>query len=204
MQEQTEWNVEQLDPEVFRRVWERVMEGRTDSPIQVAPPQETVPGEGEAQGEEPGKSRQSPQEPSDQEQGNGEGTQNQQILKQLLALAWEGAAAGGQLVRRTGGRYRMLAQLAADHRTALRRLSAAYFLETGEHCTLPAGRSQGGKSGPLDRVLREQYLWEEGWQKTCRTAADTLEGEALRELCQELAQDAALHTRAIRSVLERM
>lgn len=204
MQEQPEWSMEQLDPEVFRRVWERVMEGRTDSPIQVAPSQEAVPGQGKTQGEEQGEPQQSPQEQPSQEQENGEGTRNQQILKQLLALAWEGAAAGGQLVRRTGGRYRMLAQLTADHRTALRRLSAAYFLETGEHCTLPPGRGQEGKSGPLDRVLREQYLWEEGWQKTCRTAAETLEGEALRELCQELAQDAALHTRAIRSVLERM
>lgn len=204
MQEQPDWSMEQLDPEVFRRVWERVMEGRTDSPIQVAPSQEGVSGEKKAQGEKQGGPQQSPQEQSSQEQGNGDGTQTQQILKKLLALAWEGAAAGGQLVRRTGGRYRMLVQLTADHRTALRRLSAAYFLETGEHCTLPAGRGQGGKSGPLDRVLREQYLWEEGWQKACRTAAEALEEETLRELCQELAQDAALHTRAIRSVLERM
>ena len=82
MQEQPEWSMEQLDPEVFRRVWERVMEGRTDSPIQVAPSQEAVPGQGKTQGEEQGEPQQSPQEQPSQEQGNGEGTRNQQILKQ--------------------------------------------------------------------------------------------------------------------------
>ena len=41
----------------------------------------------------------------------------------------------------------------------------------------------------------EEYLEEAG---------DEHLEETLRELCQELAQDAALHTRAIRSVLERM
>ena len=201
MQEPSVLQGEQPDPEMFRRVWERVMEGRTESPIQVE-----KPGEAAEEGREEPKAgpRPAAEESTGKEQPANQGPGTAETLKRLMELAWEGAAAGRQLSQRMGGANRPLAQLAADHRSALRRLGTAYFLETGERYIPQAGRPGPIRNGPLNRALREQYLWEGEWEKVCRRAAEQWEEASLRELCLDLAQDAALHARTIRRVLERM
>lgn len=206
MEEQAMWKMEQPDPEVFRRVWERVMEGREDSPIQVEQPQTAAPGEGSMPEKGETTERAKAGETADQIHTAEEepAPSRAEKLEQLMKLAWEGVAAGQQLVRRTGGRNRGLMQLVADHRSALRRLGAAYFLETGKRCSTQTVRPMPSRNGPLDRALREQYLWEGAWEKACREAAEQWGEDPLCELCQELAQDAALHTRTIRRILEQM
>ena len=194
MQEQPVVKMEQPDPEVFRRVWERVMEGREDSPIQVEPPAE---GGGGAGGEPAPQVRPEtePERPADLA---GE-------LAELLELAREGLESARQLARRAGGSGGgALFQLAADHRGALRRLGTAYFLETGARYVWRGGAPSPGRREPLDRALREQYRWEEAWARTCRAAAEGLEEADLAELLEELARQAGLHARTIRRLLERL
>ena len=191
MQEQSVLQTEQPDPEVFRRVWDRVMQGREDSPIQVEPPAEAAP-------QETVQEKLSEQMPAP---SSGKPSPAEQ-LGTLMELAREGAVAGQLLARRIGSQGKPLMDLAADHRTALRRLGAAYFLETGEHYVVSNPRPNRG--GALDQALREQFLWERNWEKVCQQAADQMEETGVSELCQELAQDGALHSRWIRRLLERM
>lgn len=134
----------------------------------------------------------------------GEASQgDSQTLEQLMSLAKAGAAAGRALARRASGICaRALAALAADHRMAFRRLSAAYFLITGERyapkCAAPA------LPASLPLALRQQFVWEQKWEQETRRAAQTTGDPCLKELYLELAQEGALHAGTIRSLLEQM
>ena len=120
-----------------------------------------------------------------------------------MSLVQSGAAAGRVLARRSGGSCaRALAALARDHRSAFRRLSAAYFLITGKRfspqcpaVTLPAS---------LPLALRQQFVWEQQWEQRGRQAAQATADPCLKELYLELAQEGALHAGCIRSMLEQM
>ena len=105
-----------FDPEVFARVWSRVMPDQALSPIQPALP-----------------ALRSPAQTAPAPSCLGEGSAR--YVPQLEALMDQLHAALGsvrQLARRGGGRAsRLLASLAADQQRQLRRLSAAYFLITG-------------------------------------------------------------------------
>lgn len=126
-----------------------------------------------------------------------------QRLEELMTLAQEGIAAGQQLSRRASGSCaKALTALTADHRRAFRQLSAAYFLITGQRfrpaCTAPA------LPASLPLALRAQFVWEQQWERACRQAAQATDDPCLEELYLELAQDGALHTGVIRSLLEQM
>lgn len=179
---------QQVDPEVFRRVWARVMEDRSDGPIAVEPPARGKPSEEHGDGR---------RRASDQEREPGE-----QVLRRLIDLAQEGVLAGQAVSRRAGRYARGLATLTADHQRAVRQLSAAHFLECGWWYQSKTGMP--ARSGALAMALREQFLWECQWGRACLKGAEGLTDPAQQELCRELAQDAALHGRAIRGVLERM
>ena len=120
-----------FDPEVFARVWSRVMPDQALSPIQPALP-----------------ALRSPAQTAPAPSCLGEGSAR--YVPQLEALMDQLHAALGsvrQLARRGGGRAsRLLASLAADQQRQLRRLSAAYFLITGRRY---APKGQGPP--PLDR-----------------------------------------------------
>lgn len=191
---------QQIDPEVFRRVWARVMPDQSRSPIAVDSP---VPSASRAPASPsparsptpPAKPKQQPSAPPPQEEPG-------QPLKRLMDLSREGIVFSGALVQRTGNRGRPLSALVRDHQRALRQLRAAYFLVTGRNYQ-PAG-APPPRNISLPMALREQFLWEQRWAAACLEAAERMSDSTLRELCRELAQDASLHTRTILGVLEGM
>lgn len=124
-------------------------------------------------------------------------------LESLMTLARTGAAAGRALARRASGSCaRALAALACDHRSAFKRLSAAYFLITGRRycpkCETPK------LPASLALSLRQQFLWEQQWEQANSQAAQSTADPCLKELYLELAQEGAFHAGTIRSLLEQM
>lgn len=204
-QELTALARQQPDPEVFRRVWDRVMPDQRDSPLVVATAAE-VPAPSPAP--EPSPTPVSapappPALPPEEPLCLGEGSRGEtETLKALMAQAQEGAAAGQLLVRRGGPGARAMAALAGDHRRAFRQLSAAYFLITGRRHRPAAPPLNLPASLPL--ALRDQFVREQKWERACLQAVRESEDACLRELYQELAQDGALHAGVIRSLLEQM
>lgn len=126
-----------------------------------------------------------------------------QRLEQLMTLAKFGAAAGKAMVcRASGSCARALSALACDHRSAFRRLSAAYFLITGKRYTPKCGPVK--LSCSLALALRKQFLWEQQWERENNQAAQATADHCLKELYLELAQEGAFHAGTIRSILEQM
>lgn len=124
-------------------------------------------------------------------------------LEELMTLAQAGAAAGRAMARRAAGACaRALSALACDHRSAFKRLSAAYFLITGKRYCPKCGSFRITSSLPL--ALRQQFLWEQQWEQKNNQAAQSTADPCLKELYQELAQEGALHAGCIRSLLEQM
>lgn len=126
----------------------------------------------------------------------------EQTLASLMDLVKEGVFIAQALVRRGGSCSRSLSCLAADHRRALRQLSAAYFLITGQRYHPPTPSVVINASLPL--ALRDQFVWEQRWERANQQAAETTSDACLKELYQELAQDGVLHAATIRSLLEQM
>ena len=121
-------------------------------------------------------------------------------IKVLMDQALANQSAAQVLAQR--GRNRTLNSLAADHRRALRQLSAAYFLITGQRYRPAPPPPVRFPSLPL--ALRDQFVREQHWERDCRQAMPSTGDPCLRELYQELAQDGVLHTGLIRSLLEQM
>lgn len=124
-------------------------------------------------------------------------------LRELMTLAKAGAMSGRALARRSNGpTAKAMSLLAQDHRSAFRRLSAAYFLITGKRyvpqCTAPV------LPASLPLALRQQFVWEQQWEQKNLQAAQATADPCLRALYQELAQEGAYHAGAIRSILEQM
>lgn len=120
-----------------------------------------------------------------------------------MTLAQSGAAAARAMTRRASGACaRALAVLACDHRSAFRRLSAAYFLITGKRYTPQCAAPLLPAFLPL--ALRQQFVWEQQWELKNNQAAQATADPCLRALYQELAQEGAFHAGAIRSLLEQM
>lgn len=179
-----------FDPEVFARVWSRVMPDQALSPIQPALPALPSPA-------------QAAPEPSPAPSCLGECSAR--YIPQLEVLMDQLHAALGlvrQLARRGGGRAaRLLASLAADQQRQLRRLAAAYFLITGRRC---APKGQGAlPSGPLSSALRT--LFQQAQQcaaqaaALARTAADD---PCLSRLLEDIQNEAQSHAAQIRVLLE--
>ena len=175
-----------FDPEVFARVWSRVMPDQALSPIQPALP-----------------ALRSPAQTAPAPSCLGEGSAR--YVPQLEALMDQLHAALGsvrQLARRGGGRAaRLLASLAADQQRQLRRLAAAYFLITGRRY---APKGQGAlPSGPLSSALRT--LFQQAQQcaaqaaALARTAADD---PCLSRLLEDIQDEAQSHAAQIRVLLE--
>lgn len=120
-----------------------------------------------------------------------------------MTLAKSGAAAAKVMAcRASGSCARALSALACDHRSAFRRLSAAYFLITGKRYAPKCGPVK--LSCSLSLALRKQFLWEQQWEQLNNQAAQTAADHCLKELYLELAQEGAFHAGTIRSLLEQM
>ena len=192
----------QIDPETFRRVWARVMPDQRDSPLVLSPPAPAVRSGTAEKKQPPPPARQSAGTQSGEQKRSAPKAEGPERMERLMDLAREGAEGAGALARRMGNRGREMAGIAEDHRRALGRLAAAYFLMTGRR--RHARGSAPGGNRDLGTELRERFLWEKRWEQACREAAEETGDLVLEELCRELARDASRHQRAIRTTLEQM
>lgn len=186
-QQENGWVLEQHpDPETFRRVWARVMPDGEGSPIALEP----EPSERTEQQERPPEERSGPEwEP---------GASLEMLIDRTRA-AFESAQ---HLARRAGRYGQSIGAVAAEDRTALRRLSAAYYLETGRDY-----RSNRTPQSPeplaLAPALRRQYQREEELEGLCVNQMKRSAGTQA-ELLEELSLQFRRHCRALRQTLERM
>lgn len=186
-QQENGWVLEQHpDPETFRRVWARVMPDGEGSPIALEP----EPSERTEQQERPPKERSGPER---------EPGASLEMLIDRTRAAFESAQ---NLVRRAGRYGQSIGAVAAEDRTALRRLSAAYYLETGRDY-----RSNRTPQSPeplaLAPALRRQYLREEELEGLCVNQMKRSAGTQA-ELLEELSLQFRRHCRTLRQTLERM
>ena len=186
-QQESGWVLEQHpDPETFRRVWARVMPDGEGSPIALEP----EPSERTEQQERPPEERSGPErEP---------GASLEMLINRTRA-AFESAQ---HLARRAGRYGQSIGAVAAEDRTALRRLSAAYYLETGRDY-----RSNRTPQSPeplaLAPALRRQYQREEELEGLCVNQMKRSAGTQA-ELLEELSLQFRRHCRTLRQTLERM
>lgn len=171
----------QLDPEQFRRVWQRVMPNdRPDCPITLAPlpapPIQSGP------------------------TGLGEDSAGDlALLGRLLCLTGESRAGYRSIA---GGRRRM-ARLQAAKERQMGRLGAAYFLIAGERCDLPTpGIILREESFPL--ALRACYRRERRAAAQFLSAAERFRDPSLTGLCREIGQEDQAHAQQLREWLEQM
>ena len=186
-QQESGWVLEQHpDPGTFRRVWARVMPDGEGSPIALEPEpserteqQESLPEERSGPEREPGASL--------------------EMLIDRTRAAFESAQ---NLARRAGRYGQSIGAVAAEDRTALRRFSAAYYLETGRDY-----RSNRTPQSPeplaLAPALRRQYQREEELEGLCVNQMKRSAGTQA-ELLEELSLQFRRHCRTLRQTLERM
>lgn len=186
-QQESGWVLEQHpDPDTFRRVWARVMPDGEGSPIALEP----EPSERTEQQERPPEERSGPErEP---------GTSLEMLMDRTRA-AFESAQ---NLVRRAGRYGQSVGAVAAEDRTALRRLSAAYYLETGQDYRSNR-TSQSPEPLALAPALRRQYQREEELEGLCVNQMKRSAGTQA-ELLEELSLQFRRHCRTLRQTLERM
>lgn len=186
-QQESGWVLEQHpDPETFRRVWARVMPDGEGGPIALEPEQS----ERTEQQERPPEERSGPER---------EPGASLEMLIDRTRAAFESAQ---NLVRRAGRYGQSIGAVAAEDRTALRRLSAAYYLETGRDY-----RSNRTPQSPeplaLAPALRRQYQREEELEGLCVNQMKRSAGTQA-ELLEELFLQFRRHCRTLRQTLERM
>lgn len=186
-QQENGWVLEQHpDPETFRRVWARVMPDGEGSPIALEP----EPSERTEQQERPPEERSGPER---------EPGASLEMLIDRTRAAFESAQ---HLARRAGRYGQSVGAVAAEDRTALRRFSAAYYLETGRDY-----RSNRTPQSPeplaLAPALRRQYQREEELEGLCVNQMKRSAGTQA-ELLAELSLQFRRHCRTLRQTLERM
>ena len=192
-------SLQPFDPEVFQRVWNRVMPDQDHSPIAMdAPSQPAVPALSPAPEQPP----ETPPEVPLTCLGEGSRPYTQAIrdmmdqtrgfLRSLQALS-----------RRSGSRAaRVLSGIAGDLRREERRLSTAHFLITGERYS----PSQTGAvpSGPLPLALRALFQQLHQRAAQARAAAQGMGDPCLQQLFQDLGEDAEFYAQRLRALLEEM
>ena len=197
-----------VDPATFQRVWNRVMPDQSLSPIEMdtiepVPPEQPIQPPETIQPIEPVESA-PPEVPDLPDLPEPPSVQLLPALMDQLYAAWQRSQC---LTRQTSGSVnRVFANSAEEQRRGLKRLSAAYFLQSGQWYS--PGRTQNNarmgqsRTGGLPNLLRERYQWERQWEQTCRQAAQAVQDEAVRSLLNCLAQEAAGRAGQIRTLLE--
>lgn len=198
------------DPEVFERVWRRVMpEDRPDCPFTLpqreeAPAVPALPAVAAAPAPVPVQIQPSP---APEEHGVSclgpasavHGPQLQQYIDHELS-SWRHFQ---HLARRAQSGGKVLATIAADDRRHAKRLSTAYFLISGVRYW-PAEKIPAPSPTPLHPALRDRFWQKQQAAATYQTAAADTADPCLRELFLELAGDEDAHAWLIRGVLEQM
>lgn len=205
------------EQEVFQRVWQRVMAGRTEenSPIETTLPAQSprrwVDGDMSCDylailsKAAPGSAEPRETQTGDlpvagiEEMPCGECTAR---LRQQTLEALEAWQFYRHLARRTrGNTARALTNLAADQHRLARKLATAYFLHSGvrywptEQLPTPAISSFWG-------ALRQRHQGEQQSELSYRMAADETEDPTLTELYEELTESCRGHCRQLRTLLE--
>ena len=191
-QQESGWVLEQQpDPETFRRVWARVMPDGEGSPIALERERPEKQGKQE-------KPQNPPEEKPTQEREPGAD------LEQLIDRTRTAADSAQSLARRAGRYSQSMGTLAAEDRTALRRFSAAYYLETGRAYMPPKlSQNQEPEMLSLAPALRRQYQREEELEGLCVNQMKRSAGTQA-ELLEELSLQFRRHCRTLRQTLERM
>lgn len=189
------------DPEVFQRVWERVMGAKDDSaPVGAGR-------DGDLSCAYLRSLTGAPLSPIAADSTGSDWSEARPAadsgrLRALTAEALEGWQLYRQLARRTrNGTARALTALASDAHRQARRLSAAYFLLTGLRYW-PAEQLPSPAISSLWGALREQYRAEEQQALSCRALGDESRDPALRDLCVQLADGCLERCRQVRALLE--
>lgn len=191
-QQESGWVLEQHpDPETFRRVWARVMPDGEGSPIALERERPEKQGKQE-------KPQNPPEEKPTQEREPGAD------LEQLIDRTRTAADSAQSLARRAGRYSQSMGVIAAEDRTALRRFSAAYYLETGRAYMPPKlSQNQEPEMLSLTPALRRQYQREEELEGLCIAQMKRSEGTQA-ELLEELSLQFRRHCRTLRQTLERL
>lgn len=190
-------SLQPFDPEVFQRVWNRVMPDQDRSPIAMdAPAQPAVPALSPAPEQPP---ETAPQVPLT---CLGEGSRPYtQAIRDMMDQTRGFLRSLQALSRRSGSRAaRVLSGIAGDLRREERRLSTAHFLITGERYS----PSQTGAvpSGPLPLALRALFQQLHQRAAQARAAAQGMEDPCLQQLFQDLGEDAEFYAQRLRALLE--
>ena len=192
-------SLQPFDPEVFQRVWNRVMPDQDRSPIAMdAPAQPAVPALSPAPEQPP---ETAPQVPLT---CLGEGSRPYtQTIRDMMDQTRGFLRSLQSLSRRSGSRAaRVLSGIAGDLRREERRLSTAHFLITGERYS----PSQTGAvpSGPLPLALRALFQQLHQRAAQARAAAQGMGDPCLQQLFQDLGEDAEFYAQRLRALLEGM
>lgn len=192
-------SLQPFDPEVFQRVWNRVMPDQDRSPIAMdAPAQPAVPALSPAPEQPP---ETAPQVPLT---CLGEGSRPYtQAIRDMMDQTRGFLRSLQSLSRRSGSRTaRVLSGIAGDLRREERRLSTAHFLITGERYA----PSQTGAvpSGPLPLALRALFQQLHQRAAQARAAAQGMGDPCLQQLFQDLGEDAEFYAQRLRALLEEM
>ena len=182
-------SLDPFDPEVFQRVWQRVMPDQANSPI-VPQPAASPQAEPAASTEEaPCLSEAS--------------LACCPILEQQMELAHSARLAFGQIQNRLPSRAaRPVRSMSLSLEQDLRRLSAAYFLiagrryrPTSQPAPLPV---------PYQLALRDLYAQSRVRAAAHRTAAQAVSDPCVCQLLTDLGDEAEEHSHRIRGILEAM
>lgn len=192
-------SLQPFDPEVFQRVWNRVMPDQDRSPIAMdAPAQPAVPALSPVPEQPP---ETAPQVPLT---CLGEGSRPYtQAIRDMMDQTWGFLRSLQALSRRSGSRAaRVLSGIAGDLRREERRLSTAHFLITEERYS----PSQTGAvpSGPLPLALRALFQQLHQRAAQARAAAQGMGDPCLQQLFQDLGEDAEFYAQRLRALLEEM
>ena len=190
-------SLQPFDPEVFQRVWNRVMPDQDRSPIAMdAPAQPAVPALSPVPEQPP---ETAPQVPLT---CLGEGSRPYtQAIRDMMDQTRGFLRSLQSLSRRSGSRAaRVLSGIAGDLRREERRLSTAHFLITGERYS----PSQTGAvpSGPLPLALRALFQQLHQRAAQARAAAQGMGDPCLQQLFQDLGEDAEFYAQRLRALLE--
>ena len=192
-------SLQPFDPEVFQRVWNRVMPDQDRSPIAMdAPAQPAVPALSPAPEQPP---ETAPQVPLT---CLGEGSRPYtQAIRDMMDQTRGFLRSLQSLSRRSGSRAaRVLSGIAGDLRREERRLSTAHFLITGERYS--PSQTGAAPSGPLPLALRTLFQQLHQRAAQARAAAQGMGDPCLQQLFQDLGEDAEFYAQRLRALLEEM
>lgn len=190
-------SLQPFDPEVFQRVWNRVMPDQDRSPIAMdAPSQPAVPALSPAPEQPP----ETP--PSAPLTCLGEGSRPYtQAIRDMTDQTRGFLRSLQSLSRRSGSRAaRVLSGIAGDLRREERRLSTAHFLITGERYS--PSQAGAAPSSPLPLALRALFQQLHQRAAQARAAAQGMGDPCLQQLFQDLAEDAEFYAQRLRALLE--